>query len=379
MNDATVVVHAGRRRAPGEAPLPAPVFASHFVAPESVTQPYAYGREDHPTYRAYEAALSELEGGDAGVFASGIAAIDAVFGTVLRPGDTLVIVGDGYFASRSLAESYAAAQGINVRYAPSSEPGSAPAPGVPAARDDASSSLAGARLVWIETPSNPLLEVVDVAAYVRAAHEAGALIAVDNTTATPLGTRPLALGADFSVSSDSKMMTGHGDLILGHVAGNDPARMRAVAHWRQLHGAIAGPMEVFLAHRSLATLQLRLERSSANAMRIAEFLAGRSDVSDVRYPGLPSFSAHAVAARQMRYFGPVLGFDAGPRERAARFLESLRLVTEATSFGSVITNAERRARWGGDAVTEGFIRLSAGCEDAGDLIDDLRSALDANP
>jgi cystathionine gamma-lyase len=137
-------------------------------------------------------------------------------------------------------------------------------------------------------------------------------------------------------------------------------------------------MEVFLAHRSLATLHLRLERASANALRIATFLAARSDVRDVRYPGLPAAPSHAIAARQMRSFGCVIGFDLRTRERAARFLEALQIVTEATSFGSVITTAERRARWGGDAIGEGFIRLSAGCEDADDLIDDIAAGLDAS-
>ncbi|HZO95212.1 MAG TPA: cystathionine gamma-lyase [Candidatus Baltobacteraceae bacterium] len=368
-SDATRVVHAGKRRpAPGEALLGGPVFASHFAAPESADAPFAYGREDNPTFRAYEAALGDLEGGDAVVFASGMAAIEAVFGSVLLPGDVLVVPAGGYYSTRGLADAYATRHGVRVRRI---EPADASNP----------ATYAGAKLAWIETPLNPQLEVVDVAEAARLAHDAGALLAVDDTTATPLATRPLELGADFSVSSDSKMMTGHGDLILGHVAATSAERVAALGEWRRLHGAVPGPMEVFLAHRSLATLHVRLERCSANALRIAEALAARAnargDVRDVRYPGLATAPQHALAARQMRFFGSVLCFDAGSRERAVRFLSELRLVVEATSFGSVHTTAERRARWGGDDVTGGFIRLSAGCEAAVDVIADLTRALDA--
>lgn len=368
VKDATRVVHAGKTRpAPGEALLGGPVFASHFAAPEEADAPFAYGREDNPTFRAYEAALGELEGGAAVVFASGMAAIDAVFGSTLAPGDLLVVPAGGYYATRTLAGAYAESRGVRVRRF---EPAAA------AER----STYEGAKLVWLETPLNPQLDLVDVAAAARLAHDAGALLAVDDTTATPLATRPLALGADFSVSSDSKMMTGHGDLILGHAAASDPHRVAALGRWRRLHGAVPGPMEVFLAHRSLATLHVRLERCSANALRIAEVLEARAgargDVRDVRYPGLASAPQHALAKEQMRFFGPVLCFDAGARERALRFLAELRIAVEATSFGGVHTTAERRARWGGDDVAEGFVRLSAGLEDADDLIADIAGALD---
>ena len=162
------------------------------------------------------------------------------------------------------------------------------------------------------------------------------------------------------------------------MAAADAARHRALREWRDLHGAVPGPMEVFLAHRSLATLQLRIERSSRNAERIALFLTSRPDVTDVRYPGLPSSATLGIASRQMRYFGPVAAFDTGSAERARRFLSSLRLITEATSFGAVMTTAERRGRWGADDVPDGFIRLSAGCEDVSDLIEDLEAALNAS-
>jgi cystathionine gamma-lyase len=203
----------------------------------------------------------------------------------------------------------------------------------------------------------------------------GTLVAVDNTTATFLGQRPLELGADFSVSSDTKSITGHDDLILGHVAVREASWGEKLAKFRTQQGAVPGPMEVWLAHRSLATLDLRLRKQCENAQGIAEFLSGRQEVRSVRYPGLPDDPSHAVASRQMRHFGPIVGFDLGDKARAERFLSECHLVLTATSFGGLRTSAERRARWGGDAIPEGFIRLNAGCEDLEDLLDDMATAL----
>jgi cystathionine gamma-lyase len=237
--------------------------------------------------------------------------------------------------------------------------------------------LQGVRLLWIESPSNPTMAVYDIAALCESAHRTGALVAVDNTTPTPLGQLPLALGADFSVASDTKSMTGHSDLLLGHVAVRDLELRAKIDQWRTLTGGILGPMEAWLALRSIATLPLRLERSCENAQRIAEFLLTRNEVTSVLYPGLPSHPGHAVAAKQMRYFGPVLSFVLHDKQAAEIFLKKSKLLTEATSFGGITTTAERRARWGGDAIAEGFIRMSAGCEAVEDLIEDMTQALDA--
>jgi cystathionine gamma-lyase len=171
-------------------------------------------------------------------------------------------------------------------------------------------------------------------------------------------------------------LTGHGDLLLGYVAARDPARAQALRDWRTETGAIPGPFEAWLAHRSLATVAVRLERQCANAEAVATHLVSRGDVHAVRYPGLAADPGHAVARRQMRRFGSLVSFDLGSRERAERFLAAEELVTEATSFGGLQTSAERRGRWGGDAVPEGFVRLSAGCEDTDDLLTDLGRALD---
>ena len=198
---------------------------------------------------------------------------------------------------------------------------------------------------------------------------------VDNTTPTPLGQRPLELGADLSVASASKAASGHADLVLGYVAARDPVRVQALRDWRRVTGSIPGPFEAWLLHRSLATLDVRLERQCANALAIAVLLAGRDDVTGVRHPGLPSDPGHELARRQMSRFGPLVAFDLGSRDRAEAFLAACELVIEATSFGGLHTTAERRGRWGGESLPEGFIRLSAGCEDADDLLADVTRAL----
>jgi cystathionine gamma-lyase len=236
-------------------------------------------------------------------------------------------------------------------------------------------ALPSVGLVWVETPSNPRLDVVDIAAVARATHDAGALLVVDNTLATPLGQTPLALGADLVVASGSKHLSGHSDLILGYAATRDGAVATQLREWRTQTGSIPGPFEAWLGHRSIATLAVRLERQCANAVALAELIAARPEVSLVRYPGLEGDPAHAIARRQMRAFGSVLGFVLPDREWAERFLGRAELVVEATSFGGVHTSAERRARWGWDAVPEGWVRLSAGIEDTDDLVADVERAL----
>ncbi len=365
MRDATRVVRAGLAPAErGQPFLPGPTFAgAYHAAGDPAQSPYTYGRFHNPTWTAFENALAELEGGRAVVFASGMAATAAVFGVTLRPGDVVVLPSDSYYTTRLIVDGYFAQMGIEARLAPT-------------AQDSQLQALHGATLLWLESPSNPRLDVCDIAALVAAAHEQGTLVAVDNTTPTALGQQPLALGADFVVASDTKALTGHADLILGHVAARDDEWAERIRAWRTQMGAVPGPMEVWLAHRSLATLDLRLERQCHTALRVATYLAGRSDVVSVRYPGLPTDPAYEIASRQMRRFGPIVSFTLADRVTAERFLSACQLIYEATSFGGVHTTAERRARWGGDAIAEGFIRLSAGCEDADDILADLAAALD---
>jgi cystathionine gamma-lyase len=362
MRDPTRVVRAGLPEPEQGAPfLPGPVFAAPFhVSGDPAGADYGYGRERHPTWDAYERALAELEGGEAVLFASGMAACTAVLLTSLRPGGALTMPSDCYMHVREVAEKYLGERGVEVTLLPTPEL-------VPEALPERIDVL------WLETPSNPGLNLCDVKALAATAHARGALVAVDNTLPTPLGQRPLALGADLSVTSATKHLSGHSDLLLGYVAARDPAEAEALRTWRSTTGSIAGPFETWLAHRSLATLDVRLERGEANALALASLLEGR--VAGLRYPGLPSDPAHELATRQMSRFGTVLCFDLESRERAEAFLERARLVTDATSFGGVLTMAERRVRWGGDDVPEGFIRLSAGCEATEDLVADVEQAL----
>ncbi|UXY28642.1 cystathionine gamma-lyase [Streptomyces sp. HUAS TT20] len=368
--DGTRAVRAGLPEPVKHEPtLPGPVFAAHFHLPGEVTGPYAYGRDDNPTWTLLEQAIGELEapGQDCVetlVFASGMAAISAVLFSQLRAGDAVVLPSDGYQVLpmvRAQLEAY----GIEVRTAPTG--------------DDAQLEvLDGANLLWIESPSNPGLDVCDIRRLAEAAHARGALVAVDNTLATPLGQRPLELGADFAVASGTKQLTGHGDILLGYVAGHDAEAMAAVRRWRKIVGAIAGPMEAWLAHRSIATLQLRADRQNATALTLARALRERPEVTGLRYPGLPDDPSYKTASRQMRRYGCVVSFTLPTRARAERFLQALRLVDDATSFGGVRSTAERRRRWAGDPVPEGFIRLSVGAEDAEDLVADVLRALDAS-
>ncbi|MET7676696.1 cystathionine gamma-lyase [Streptomyces seoulensis] len=365
--DGTRAVRAGLPEPVKHEPtLPGPVFAAHFHLPGEVSGPYSYGRDGNPTWTLLERAIGELEAPGADdtetlVFASGMAAISAVLFSQLKTGDTVVLPSDGYQAL-PLARAQLEAFGIEVRTAPTGG-------------DAQLDVLDGAKLLWIESPSNPGLDVCDIRRLVEEAHARGALVAVDNTLATPLGQRPLELGADFAVASGTKQLSGHGDVLLGYVVGRAGEPMDAVRRWRKIVGAIPGPMEAWLAHRSIATLPLRVDRQNATALAVAEALRDRPEISGLRYPGLPDDPSHEVAARQMRRFGCVVSFTLPTRERAERFLEALRLVEDATSFGGVRSTAERRGRWGGDAVPEGFIRMSVGAEDAEDLVADVLRAL----
>ncbi|MEV0638077.1 cystathionine gamma-lyase [Streptomyces sp. NPDC050619] len=366
--DGTRAVRAGLPEPVKHEPaLPGPVFAAHYHLPGEVTGPYGYGRDDNPTWTLLERAIGELEapgqdGVETLVFASGMAATSSVLFSQLSAGDAVVLPSDGYQAL-PLVRAQLEAYGIEVRTAPT-------------AGDAQLDVLDGAKLLWIETPSNPGLDVCDIRRLAEAAHARGALVAVDNTLATPLGQRPLELGADFSVASGTKQLTGHGDILLGYVTGLDAKTMAAVRRWRKIVGAISGPMEAWLAHRSIATLHMRVDRQNANALKVAEALRDWPEEIGVRYPGLPGDPSYKIASQQMRHSGCVVSFTLPTRTRADRFLDALRLVDNATSFGGVRSTAERRGRWGGDAVPEGFIRFSVGAEDPDDLVADVLRALE---
>jgi cystathionine gamma-lyase len=363
--DGTRCVHAGLPEpVPGEPFLPGPVFAAPYHLDPALgpaASPNGYGRPDNPTRRQLEAAIGELEGGDCLTFASGQAAITGLLLAVLRPGDTIVLPADGYFAVRSFATSALEPIGVTVRFVPTAGP---------------YPPLDGVRLLLLETPANPGLDVCDVAGLAARAHAAGALVAVDNTAATPLGQRPLDLGADLVVASGTKALTGHSDLLLGYLATRSTALLDSIRAWRATTGSIPGAFDAWLAHRSLATLDLRLARQSANAAAVAHALHERSDVDGVRWPGLAGDPSYEVASAQMRRIPGIVAFDLGSAERVTRFLRAAKLVFAATSFGGVHTTADRREQWGDD-TPPGFVRLSCGIEDTADLVADLRAALDA--
>ncbi|MBA3249558.1 MAG: cystathionine gamma-lyase [Geodermatophilaceae bacterium] len=360
--DGTRVVAAGQPPAvAGEPFRPGPVFAAPYhLGPDT----RFYARNENPTWSAFEQALGALEGGPAVVFPSGMAAASAVLQSVLRPGDRVVVPSDGYYQVRGvLAEELPWYEVVTV-------------PTAEVAGWAGEGGLAGATLVLVETPSNPGLDVCDLAAVTAAAQAAGCLVAVDNTMATPLGQRPLDFGVDFSLASDTKALTGHSDLVLGHVACRDAERAARLLAWRTRTGVVPGPFEVWLAHRSLGTLDLRLHRQATNARALAEALSGHPAIGGLRYPWLAEDPAHDLATAQMLRPSGVVVFDLADEAAVDAFLAASRLALAATSFGGLHTTVDRRARWG-DAVAPGFVRVSCGVEDTADLVADFVAAADS--
>jgi cystathionine gamma-lyase len=360
---ATSVVHAGLDPAQqGRAFAQGPAFASTFhLSGEVDSDHHQYARFHNPTWDSLEQALAELEGGESLVFPSGMAAGAAVMTSLVESGDTIMLQSDGYYATRAYAEAFLSKFGVTIKAVPTLE----------LINQDYST----VKLVFVESPSNPLLDVIDIPALAEKVHAADCLLAIDNTTLTPLGQQPLKLGADISMCSDTKALNGHSDVVFGHVATENSALYEAMLLWRKLSGNIAGPMETWLVHRGLATLDMRLERMTNNAQILAEWLESHSKVGMVRYPGLMNDPSYDIAKRQMNHSGFIISFDLGDEKSANQFLANSKLIFEATSFGGVHTMAERRARWGTDEVSAGLIRLSVGCESVDDLKNDLAQAL----
>lgn len=351
----------GRSLDRGE-PIALPLtVASMYHLPGSPEGAASYGRSDNPTWEALEHALGHLEGAEAVAFPSGMAAISAVFLALVRAGQRVLLPSDGYYATRVLAEDFLTGLGMTVETRPTAQ--------------FAEGGFEGVDLVFIETPSNPGLDVCDIAAISRAVRAAGGLSVVDNTTMTPFGQRPLELGADLVVAADTKAPGGHSDLLMGHVATRDAALAARLRDWRRLGGAIPGPFEAWMLHRSLETLELRFDRMCTSAGVLAERMAGHRALRALRYPGLESDPSHGLARAQMARFGFLIGMTFASEAAAEAFIGAARCLRPATSFGGVHSSAERRARWG-DAVPEGFVRLSVGCEPLEALWADLSAALD---
>ena len=389
----TLVVETGRpQRADGAAVNPPIDLSSTFVSAGDITaSPYAYARFDTPAWTPFEEALGQLEHASLPglVFGSGLAAISAVV-SLVPAGGTLIIPTHSYQGALASAEQIAGRQNFDIVtvdisdteavIAALDEAGHA-TPGQAAADGAAASASAGEAgspgMLWIESPTNPMLEVADVPALTTAAKDRGFLVSVDNTFATPLLQMPLDLGADIVVHSVTKYLAGHSDVVLGAVVTGSTALREDLHTERSMRGGIAGPFEVWLALRGLRTLAVRLDRAQANAHAIAERLAAHPTVVETRYPGLPGDPGHARAAAQMNGFGAIISFTVDSAEKATAIAEAVRLWTPATSLGGVESLIERRRRHPAEPATvpEGLIRLSVGIENLEDLWADLEAAL----
>jgi cystathionine gamma-synthase len=355
------LVSAGRAAEPG-APLNVPLVpASNFI----IGSGRDYARDDGtPTWEALEEIVGGLESGKAVAFASGMAAITAVFDQ-LATGSVVALPDDCYQGAAGLAAAGAERGRWSVQRV---------------AVDDTAGWLracACADLIWLESPSNPLLTVADLETICVAPRKPGAIVAVDNTFATPLNQQPLDFGATVSLQSATKFIGGHSDLLAGVATTKDEAIWRALRISRELTGATPGALEAFLAVRGARTLALRLQRAQQTAMMLAERLELHPLVTRVRYPGLPSHPTHAVARRVLKGFGTIISFDLlGGAEYADGVCRGVRLIRHATSLGAVESTMERRAAIPGQGhLPPSLLRLSVGIEDAGDLWDDLDSAI----
>jgi cystathionine gamma-lyase len=358
---AAELAHLRRKTLAKGDPVPPPLtLAAMYHLPGDPAGVDQYGRSENPTWHVLEEMLAHLEDAEAVVFPSGMAAISAVFFGLLKAGDRILLPSDAYYTPRVLSERVLSRFGVTADFRPTAT--------------FLDGGFAGYRLVYVETPSNPGLDLCDLAAVVEAAHAAGALVAADNTTMTPFGQRPLEFGVDVLVSADTKAPNGHSDVLFGHVASRDPGIVATLREWRKLSGSIPGPFEAWLVHRGLETLDVRFDRMCRSAETIAPRLKAHPAVQALRFPGLPEDPSYELARRQMHRFGFLIGLTLASEEAAERFIDGCALIQPATSFGGVHTSAERRARWG-DAVAPGFVRLSIGCEPTEELWTALQEAL----
>ena len=334
---------------------------------------FEYSRSGNPTRAALERHVASLEGARHGfAFASGLAAEDAVL-RLLAPGDALLLSDDAYGGTFRLARQVHAPAGLVVRTTRLADTGAV-----------ASQWPDGTRLVWVETPTNPWLRIADIAALADLAHERGALLAVDNTFATPALQQPLALGADVVVHSTTKYLGGHSDVVGGFVATNDDALAERIGFLQNAAGAVPGPFDCYLVHRGCRTLHLRMERHSANAEAVASMLVDHPAVAEVRWPGLPDHPGHDVAARQMAGFGGMVSLRlTGGLDAALRLCEATEVFTLAESLGAVESLIEHPGRMTHSSVAgsenevpDDLVRLSVGIESQADLLADLAQALD---
>ncbi len=383
----TLAIHAGQEPDPVTGAVVPPIYQVSTYKQDGVGVPrgggagpgrwiegYEYSRTANPTRGALEECLAALEGGTrAFAFASGMAAEDCLLRTVCRPSDHVLIPGDAYGGTYRLVDKIFQAWGVGYRSVRMSEPAAV------------RKALQGrpARVVWLETPTNPLLSVADITALADIAHEAGALLVVDNTFASPYLQQPLALGADVVVHSTTKYLGGHSDVVGGALVLADAGLAEKIAFAQNATGAAAGPFDAWLTLRGIRTLGVRMDRHCENAQRVADMLAAHPKVTEVFYPGLAAHPGHEVAAKQMRGFGGIVSFrSAGGEAEAVALCGRTRLFTLGESLGGVESLIEHPGRMthasaAGSAleVPADLVRLSVGIETCEDLLEDLRSAL----
>ena len=360
----TIAITAGRPAVGPDSPLNHPIsLNSTFVAGGTV----GYGRYGNETWLALEEAISALEGGRTLAYSSGMAAVTAVF-SALPVGAKVVASNQGYSGTMTLLNNYATANRLKVSFVSVTN------------TSEVINELPGAKLLWIESPTNPGLEIADLPALIKAAKEKGVIVAVDNTFATALSQKPLALGADIVMNSVTKYLAGHSDVVLGSLSAHDPAQFKTLEDARKFNGSIPGPFEAWLALRGIRTFPLRFQKSCENALELAKRLSTHPLVKGVRYPGLPTDSQHDKAKAFMKSFGAIVSFEyVGDAASTDKVCASSKIVTYATSLGGVESLWERRRRWPIESasVPETLIRLSVGCENVDDLWADIDSALHA--
>jgi len=375
----TVCIHAGQEPDPATGAIITPIYQTSTYVQDGLGQPHAgfeYGRTQNPTRMALERNIAAIEAGSAAfAFASGMAAIDAVL-TRLEAGDHVLVSDNTYGGTFRLFERVRRKFGLDFTYVDTSQPelvGPAIKPNT--------------KYLFIETPTNPMLSITDIAAVSEIAHTKNVRVVVDNTFASPYIQRPLTLGADMVLHSTTKFLNGHSDSVGGVVILKHQDDVEWFKFVQNAAGAILGPMDAWLILRGTKTLTVRMERTNSNAQVMADFLAGHKNVQRTIYPGLASHPHHALAKRQMRGFGGLISFDVGSLEAAKKVLNNLKLMALAESLGGVetlishpaiMTHAsvppERRAMLG---ITDGLIRISVGIEDIEDLQADLAQALAA--
>ncbi|HEX3389680.1 MAG TPA: cystathionine gamma-synthase [Streptosporangiaceae bacterium] len=373
----TLAIHAGQEPDPQTGAVVPPIYQVSTYKQDGVgglRDGYEYSRTANPTRHALEECLAALEGGRRALaFASGMAAEDCLLRAVCAPGDHVVIPDDAYGGTFRLISRVLAEWGVSYRPVPISD--------IAAVADALAERPA--TVLWAETPTNPLLSIADISALADVAHQAGALLVVDNTFASPYLQQPLALGADAVVHSTTKYLGGHSDVVGGAVVVADPALGERLAFLQNATGAVAGPFDAWLTLRGVKTLAVRMDQHSRNAARVADMLTSHPAVTEVRYPGLPSHPGHEVAAKQMRDFGGMVSFRVRGGEAAAvAACGRTRLFTLGESLGGVESLVEHPGRMTHASaagspleVPDDLIRLSVGIETGADLLEDLRQAL----